>query len=303
MSIFARANLHGVFLGSDRITDYLTLCKPRVVLLMILTAMVGMCLSSAQNFSWVIFFWGNIGIALLASSAAAVNHIVDQHIDCIMLRTKNRPLVQGKVSTRNAIIFSVVLCFLGMFILIEYVNALTAMLTFLTLIGYAGIYTLYLKHKTPQNIVIGGLAGAAPPLLGWVAMTGQIDPGAIILTLIIFLWTPPHFWALAIYRVNDYANADVPMLPVTHGIAFTKLNIVLYTVMLFGMTLMPFAIGMCGLLYLIVAVALNIYFLHYAVRLKRTSDPAVAFGLFRYSIIYLMALFMAMIVDHFVMLL
>lgn len=284
---------------SISLRDYIILCKPRVVLLMILTSMVGMSLAPTAHFSWLIFLLGNIGIALIAGSAASINHLVDQHIDRLMHRTKNRPIVMGKVSPRNAIIFSAVLLIVGLFILIQFVNMLTAILTFLTLVGYAGVYTLYLKHATPQNIVIGGLAGAAPPLLGWVAMTGHIDPGALILLLIIFVWTPPHFWALAIDRVDEYAKADVPMLPVTHGIAFTKLNILLYTILLFAITLLPFAMGMSGWIYLIAAVLLGTRFLYWAIRLMRTDEPGVAMSVFRFSITYLMLLFVALVVDHF----
>lgn len=286
-------------MNNIKTSSYITLCKPRVVLLMILTSMVGMCLSTHDTFSWMIFFWGNLGIALVASSAAVVNHIADQHIDRIMLRTQKRPLAQGSVRTINAAFFSAALCFLGLLILIDYVNFLTAVLSFLTLIGYAGIYTLYLKHKTPQNIVIGGLAGAAPPLLGWVAMTGHIDSGAIVLLLIIFVWTPPHFWALAIHRMDEYAKADVPMLPVTHGIAFTKLHIVLYTILLFFISLLPFVIKMSGWIYLCAAILLGARFLQWAIRLQRTDDRAVALSVFRFSIIYLMLLFVALVVDHF----
>lgn len=279
--------------------DYWILCKPRVVMLMILTSMVGMCLAPTNPFSWTLFFIANAGIALVACSAAAVNHLVDQHIDRMMQRTKNRPIAQGKVTTKNAIIFAAILCVAGMFLLMQFVNTLTAVLTFLTLVGYAGIYTLYLKHATPQNIVIGGLAGAAPPLLGWVAMTGHIDPGAIVLLLIIFVWTPPHFWALAIYRVDDYSKADVPMLPVTHGIRFTKINIVLYTVLLFGVTLLPFAIGMSGWIYLVAALLLGARFLQWTIRLLRSDDAQIAMTVFRFSIVYLMLLFAALIIDHF----
>ncbi|HLB55721.1 MAG TPA: heme o synthase [Coxiellaceae bacterium] len=280
--------------------DYITLCKPRVVMLMILTSMVGMCLATPDHFSWIIFFLGNIGIALVAGSAAAVNHLVDRHIDRLMHRTENRPIAQGTIKTKNAIIFASILFIVGIFILIAYVNLLTAILTFLTLIGYAGIYSLYLKHATPQNIVIGGFAGAAPPLLGWVAMTGHIDPGAIILLLIIFVWTPPHFWALAIYRVDEYAKADVPMLPVTHGIRFTKINILLYTILLFAISLLPFAIGMSGWIYFISAILLGARFLQWAIRLLRTDDAKVAMQVFRFSITYLMILFVALIADRFV---
>lgn len=279
--------------------DYLILCKPRVVLLMILTSMVGMCLARPAHFSWMLFLLGNLGIALVASGAAAINHLVDRHIDRLMHRTKNRPIVTGSVSTKNAIIFATVLCITGMFILIEYVNTLTAILTFAALIGYAGIYTVYLKHATPQNIVIGGLAGAAPPLLGWVAMTGHVELGAIVLLLIIFVWTPPHFWALAIHRVEEYAKADVPMLPVTHGIPHTKTNILVYTIVLFVVTLLPFFIGISSWIYLIAAILLGARFIQWAIRLMRSDDPQIALQTFRFSITYLMLLFVAMVVDRF----
>ncbi|OGT48885.1 MAG: protoheme IX farnesyltransferase [Gammaproteobacteria bacterium RIFCSPHIGHO2_12_FULL_38_11] len=283
----------------NKIKSYLTLCKPRVVLLMILTSMVGMALAPV-HFSWTVFIFGNTGIALMAGSAAAINHLVDRQIDRIMNRTQNRPVAQGTITTRNAILFSIILCAFSLFILINYVNNLTALLTFLTLIGYAGIYTLFLKHKTPQNIVIGGIAGAAPPLLGWVAMTGHIDPGALLLMLIIFIWTPPHFWALAIYRVDEYAKANVPMLPVTHGIYFTKMNIVLYTILLFAITLLPFAINMSGWLYLISVILLNMRFLQWTIRLLYTNKPKIALSVFRFSIIYLMSLFVILLADHFI---
>lgn len=279
--------------------DYLELCKPRVVLLMILTSMVGMALVPSQYFSWFVFVVANIGIALVAFGAAVVNHIVDRHIDCLMRRTEKRPIVQGKVSTKNAMVFSALLSVIGIAILIAYVNVLTATLTFLSLVGYAGIYTFYLKHATSQNIVIGGLAGATPPLLGWVAMTGHIDLNAIWLVLIIFIWTPPHFWALAIYRVEDYAKANVPMLPVTHGIAYTKLNILIYTIILLIVTLLPFFTHLFGWIYFIAAIILNARFIHWAIRLLRTDDPRVGFDLFRFSIVYLMLLFVAMLADRF----
>lgn len=268
-------------------------------MLMILTSMVGMALAPVAHFSWLLFFCGNLGIALLACSAASINHLMDRHIDRVMRRTQHRPIAKGNVSERQAIIFSVVLCVLGLFILIRYVNNLTALLTFLTLIGYAGIYTMYLKHATPQNIVIGGLAGAAPPLLGWVAMTGHVDLGAILLLLIIFVWTPPHFWALAIYRVDEYAKADVPMLPVTHGILHTKKNIFWYTIVLSLVTLLPCLIGMSHWVYLLGVIFLNARFIQLAAKLLCTDEPAVAMSVFRYSIIYLMLLFVLLLVDHF----
>src|SRR3989338_5949894 len=281
--------------------DYVALCKPRVVLLMILTSMVGMGLSTNNHFSWTIFLLGNVGIALVACGAAAINHIVDRRIDQFMYRTQNRPPVTGNVKIKNAIIFAMSLCAAGLFVLIQFVNMLAAILTFCTLVGYAGIYSGYLKHATPQNIVIGGLAGAAPPLLGWVAMTGHIDAGAIILMLIIFVWTPPHFWALAIYRVDEYAKADVPMLPVTHGIAYTKKNIIFYTILLIAITLLPFAIGMSGWIYCVAAILLGARFLQWTIRLMRTDEAVLAMTVFRFSILYLLLLFVALIVDHFML--
>lgn len=281
------------------LSDYLTLCKPRVVMLMILTSMVGMCLAPVAIFSWELFFLGNLGIALMAGSAAAVNHLVDRHIDRLMRRTENRPLAQGSVTTKQAIVFATILCALGLYILIVYVNTLTAILTFLTLIGYAGVYTLYLKHATPQNIVIGGLAGAAPPLLGWVAMTGHVGLGGIVLLLIIFVWTPPHFWALAIDRIEDYKKAKVPMLPVTHGILHTKKNIFWYTIALTMVSLLPFFIGLSHWIYLIAVILLDARFIQLAWRLLQEKDSKSAMPTFRYSIVYLMLLFVALVVDHF----
>lgn len=282
------------------ISAYITLCKPRVVLLMLLTSMVGMCLAPVTHFSWSLFLLGNLGIGLMACSAASVNHLVDRHIDRLMRRTEKRPLVQGSVSTQNAILFAAILCAVGLAILISYVNTLTAVLTFMTLIGYAGIYTFYLKHATPQNIVIGGLAGAAPPLLGWVAMTGHVGLGAIVLLLIIFVWTPPHFWALAIDRVEDYKKAKVPMLPVTHGILHTKKNIFVYSLVLFVVTLLPYFIGLSGLLYLVSAIILGVIFVGMSLKLLRAKDNVLAIPTFKYSIIYLMLLFVALVVDHFI---
>jgi protoheme IX farnesyltransferase len=278
--------------------DLWELCKPRVVALMVLTAMVGMALASPGAIPLNLFFYGNIGIALAAGSAAVVNQLIDRHIDAIMLRTQNRPLVQGGVTTTQAIIWAGILAALSMFLLITQVNSLCAILSFLTLIGYAGCYTVLLKRTTPQNIVIGGAAGAAPPLLGWVAISGQLDPQPLLLMLIIFVWTPPHFWALAIHRIDDYRKAGIPMLPVTHGIPFTKLSELIYTLLLFAVTLLPFVIGMASLIYLISSIILNIIFIHYAWRLYTCEDSNIAMATFRYSIIYLMILFTALLVDH-----
>lgn len=279
--------------------DYIELCKPKVVLLMLLTAVVGMCLALPGAIPIDLLCFGLIGIGLCAGSAAAVNHVVDRHIDAVMLRTHKRPIAKGKLPAHKAVVFAVVLGCIGMAILFMFVNALTAWLTFITLIGYAGIYTGYLKRATPQNIVIGGLAGAAPPLLGWTTVTGELSAQALLLVLIIYTWTPPHFWALAIYRFEDYKKANIPMLPVTHGVAFTKLNIVLYTILLLLVTALPFAIGMSGVLYFVSAMILGGRFLHWSHRLRGSSDPRIAMQTFRYSIVYLMLLFVVLLLDHY----
>ena len=279
--------------------DYIELCKPKVVLLMLLTVVVGMYLAVP---GWVpidLLVASLLGIGLSAGSAAAINHLVDKRIDSIMARTKKRPVAHGRVSTKQALGFALSIGAIGLFILAVFVNMLTAFLTFFTLIGYAGIYTGYLKRATPQNIVIGGLAGAAPPLLGWTAVTNQFDPNALLLVLIIFTWTPPHFWALAIYRFEDYKDAEIPMLPVTHGIPFTKLNIVLYTVLLLLVSLLPYFVGMCGLFYLSGAVILGGRFLYWALVLYRNKKPVTAMYTFRYSIVYLMLLFFFLLFDHY----
>lgn len=281
------------------IAAYITLCKPRVVVLMMITTLVGMCLATHHMLDWHVLLFANLGIALAASSAAAINHVIDRDLDRQMKRTKRRPLVQGEISSAQAYIFAACLCSLAMFILLLFVNVLTACLTFIALFGYALIYTVYLKHATSQNIVIGGLAGAAPPLLGWVAVTGHIDPQSLLLVLIIFIWTPPHFWALAIYRVDDYAKANVPMLPNTHGITYTKWSITLYTFLLFAVTLLPYAIGMLHSLYLVGALILNIIYLCYNLLLQFSSNVKWAIKSFRYSIVYLFLLFILMLVDHF----
>jgi len=280
--------------------DYLVLCKLKVVLLMLITAYVGMALSSSSFLlPWQPLVFGLLGIGLLASSAAAVNHVIDRRIDAIMWRTKLRPVPMGKVSPREAIIFSIILGALGFLILALLVNMLTAILTAFTLLGYAVVYTMYLKRATPQNIVIGGLAGAMPPLLGWTAMTGQMSADAWLLVMIIFVWTPPHFWALAIYRYEEYKKADVPMLPVTHGIEVTKKSILAYTLLLFAVSLLPYVIGMSGNVYLIGALILNVIFVYYALRLKKSEDIIWGMRTFRYSIIYLFVLFIIMFIDHY----
>jgi protoheme IX farnesyltransferase len=267
-------------------------------MLMVLTSIVGMCLAPATSFPIIPLIIGNLGIALVASSAAVLNHIADQSIDKIMGRTQHRPLVKGAVTVKASALFSGILCILGIGILLYYINVLTAVLTGLSLMGYAVFYTRYLKHKTPQNIVIGGIAGASPPLLGWVAVTGSISPLALLLVLIIYIWTPPHFWALAIYRVDDYIKANVPMLPHTHGIAYTKLNIVLYTVLLICVSSLPYFIQMAGIIYIIGISGLNLIFLFYAIALYYHHDNQYAFATFKYSIYYLGGLFLLLLIDH-----
>lgn len=280
--------------------DYKELTKPNVVLLMILTSAIGMFMAVPGMVPLEILVLGNLGIALCAGSAAAVNHLVDQHVDEKMARTHNRPIAQGRVSNTQAALFATVLGGLGMTILFVWINALTAWLTLASLVGYAFVYTMFLKRATPQNIVIGGLAGAAPPLLGWTAVTGEIHGHALLLVLIIFAWTPPHFWALAIHRREEYALVAIPMLPVTHGVAFTKLHILLYTILMFLITLLPFATHMSGPLYLLGAVVLGGGFLYWAIELMRGKNPNAPMETFKYSIIYLMALFVVMLVDHYV---
>jgi len=280
--------------------DYIELCKPRVVLLMILTSLVGMCLAPSPSFPIIPFIGGNLGIAFVAGAAAALNHLADQHIDKIMKRTQSRPLVQGRVSTRHCVFFVSVLAISGTIILLFSTNVLTAILTFISLIGYAVGYTLYLKHATPQNIVIGGIAGAAPPLLGWTAITGSVSADALLLVLIIYVWTPPHFWALAIYRLEDYAKANIPMLPHTHSVAYTKLNIVLYTILLSCVTLLPYFIKMAGLTYLIGVSIINIGFLYWAICLFLNENKWYAIRTFHYSIYYLGILFLLLLIDHYI---
>ena len=281
--------------------DYFELTKPRVVALITFTAMVGMFLSTSSMVPWDVLVFGSLGIALAAGSAAAINHLVDRRIDAIMARTRGRPLPSGHLDTQQVLIFAMIIGAAGLSLLLVFTNLLTAVLTFASLIGYAVIYTMYLKRATPQNIVIGGAAGAAPPLLGWTAVTGQLDPGAFLLFLIIFVWTPPHFWALAIHRYRDYASADVPMLPVTHGIEFTRLHILLYTIILIMITLLPFLIGMSGWLYLVAALVLGGRFLWYAARLYFRRDDRLAMPTFGFSIVYLFGLFTALMIDHYLL--
>tara|TARA_R110000868_G_scaffold69261_1_gene204182 strand:- start:58293 stop:59198 length:906 start_codon:yes stop_codon:yes gene_type:complete len=281
--------------------DYLEMCKPRVVLLMLITAYVGMHLATPGLVSlWIVCF-GLLGIALMAGSAAVINHLVDSKVDAIMARTKLRPIPTGKIDPMNALVFAIVVGLVGFVVLMVLVNTLTAVLTFATLIGYAIIYTMFLKRTTPQNIVLGGLAGAMPPMLGWTAVTGTFEPNSLLLVAIIFIWTPPHFWALAIYRYNEYKKvADIPMLPITHGIPFTKTLILLYTVLLLAVSWLPFVVGMSGLTYFIGATVLGLIFLYYAVKLKINDDPKIGRATFRYSIIYLFILFVFLFVDHYV---
>ena len=279
--------------------DYLELCKPRVVALMLLTMIVGMYLAVPGFIPWVTVLTSLLGVGLCASSAASINHVVDQRIDRIMARTHNRPLVTGRISSKGAIYFATLLGIAGIFVLSYWVNVLTAILTFITLIGYAGIYTGYLKRATPQNIVIGGLAGAAPPLLGWTAVTNQLAPQALLLVLIIFTWTPPHFWALAIHRLEDYKHAEIPMLPVTHGVNYTKLHVLLYTILLFIVTLLPCVVGMSGKIYLFGAILLNARFLYWAILLYKTANTKIALKTFRFSIVYLLMLFVLILADHY----
>lgn len=279
--------------------DYLELTKPRVVALITFTAMVGMLLATPGMVPWEVLVFGSLGIALMAGSAAAINHLVDRRVDAMMARTRHRPLPSGHLESWQVLGFAVIIGLIGLGLLLAFTNPLTAILTFASLIGYAVIYTLFLKRATPQNIVIGGAAGAAPPLLGWTAVTGQVDSGALLLFLIIYIWTPPHFWALAIHRRHDYANADIPMLPVTHGVAFTRLHILLYTILLFLITLLPFLTGMSGWIYLISAVLLGLRFLSYTVRLYATGDDRLAMPTFGFSIVYLFGLFAALMLDHY----
>ena len=279
--------------------EFYELCKPRVVMLLVFTAVIGMFLATPGMVPWQPLLFGTLGIGLAASSAAAINQVVDQKIDADMRRTEARPLPKGSLSNTQALVFALVLGIAAMLILTFLVNGLTAWLTLISLIGYAVIYTMYLKHATPQNIVIGGAAGAAPPVLGWTAVTGTIDPNSLLLFLIIFAWTPPHFWALAIHRKEEYAKVDVPMLPVTHGVEFTRLQVLLYTIIMVAVTMMPFATRMSGIVYLVGVSILNAIFLYYAIKMQSGKDPSIPIKTFAYSIIYLMLLFALLLVDHY----
>jgi len=284
---------------NNTIKNYYELCKPNVVLVMLITALVGSLLASKNLAPLSLISFAMLGIGLCASSAAAINQIIDRKADANMNRTENRPIPQGEVSPINASIFALILGSLGAAILVIYVNILTALLTLASLIGYAFVYTVYLKRATPQNIVIGGLAGAAPPLLGWTAVTNSVDPNSLLLVLIIFAWTPPHFWALAIHRKDEYAKENIPMLPVTHGVQFTKLQIILYTIILILVSLLPFVVLMSGIFYLMSALILGAIFLYYSVRLYFNEDNEQAFPTFVYSIYYIFLIFTALLIDHY----
>jgi len=282
--------------------DYYELTKPRVVILIVFTAIVGMFVSVPGWPGATALVLGTLGIGLAASSAAVFNHVLDARVDIQMMRTRGRPLPQGKLTEQAALTFASGLCVISMVILWFLVNPLTAVLTFLSLIGYAVIYTVFLKRATPQNIVIGGAAGAAPPVLGWTAVTNEIHSGALLMFLIVFVWTPPHFWALAIARKEEYAKVDIPMLPVTHGEAYTRLNILLYTILLALVTIMPYLIGMSGLIYLFSAIVLDAFFLYYAIRMYRVpGDEELPMKTFKFSISYLGFLFAAILVDHYLL--
>jgi len=280
--------------------DYYELTKPRVVILIVFTAIVGMFLSVPGWPGIEPIIFGTLGIGMASSAAAVFNHVLDHRTDILMMRTRGRPLPQGKLTVKAALIFASVLCVIAMFILWFLVNPLTAILTFISLIGYAVIYTVWLKRATPQNIVIGGAAGAAPPILGWTTVTNEVTSGALLLFLIVFVWTPPHFWALAIARLEEYAKVDIPMLPVTHGEAYTRLNILLYSILLLLVTIMPYLIGMSGLIYLVAALGLGGYFLYYAIRMYLDhEEEELPMAMFKYSIRYLGLMFTALLVDHY----
>lgn len=284
---------------SQQWRDYYQLTKPKVVALLVLTAWVGMMLAQPGLPRFGLMIAATLGIGLLSAAAAAMNHIVDQRIDAQMARTYNRPVARGRLSTQQAVKFSLLLAGSGFLLLFIAVNPLTAWLTLASLFGYAVVYTMFLKRATPQNIVIGGLAGAMPPLLGWTAMTAEVHAHALLLVMIIFTWTPPHFWALAIHRRDDYAKVNMPMLPVTHGIEFTKSAIFLYTLVLFLVCLLPYLVGMTGAVYLLGSTILNLGFIWYAWQLKFNAKPETAMATFKFSIWHLMVLFLLLLLDHY----
>ncbi|OGO80589.1 MAG: protoheme IX farnesyltransferase [Chromatiales bacterium RIFOXYA1_FULL_46_5] len=284
---------------SQQWRDYYQLTKPKVVALLVLTAWVGMMLAQPGLPKLGLMIAATLGIGLLSAAAAAMNHIVDQRIDAQMARTYNRPVARGRLSTQQAVKFSLLLAGSGFLLLFIAVNPLTAWLTLASLFGYAVVYTMFLKRATPQNIVIGGLAGAMPPLLGWTAMTAEVHAHALLLVMIIFTWTPPHFWALAIHRRDDYAKVNMPMLPVTHGIEFTKSAIFLYTLVLFLVCLLPYLVGMTGAVYLLGSTVLNLGFIWYAWQLKFNAKPETAMATFKFSIWHLMVLFLVLLLDHY----
>jgi len=281
------------------IKSYYLLCKPNVVYMMLICALVGMLLAEDTVSSIPTILIALLGIALCSGSAAAINQVIDRKADAAMTRTDQRPLPQGELSAFHASCFAFIIGILGAVILFLFINTLTMILTLASLVGYAFIYTVYLKRATPQNIVIGGLAGAAPPLLGWASISNTIDPHALLLVLIIFVWTPPHFWALAIYRKDEYAKESIPMLPVTHGVAFTKLQIVLYTIILFIVSILPYIVLMSGGIYLVSAVILSSIFLYYSIKLYFSDDDAIAMKTFNFSIYYIFLIFVALLLDHY----
>ena len=284
---------------SAQLRDFYELTKPKVVMLIVFTAIVGMVLAVPGWPGMTPLVVGSLGIGFAASSAAVINHVLDSRIDVQMSRTHNRPIAQGRLTDLQALVFAFVLCTVSMLMLWFVINPLTAVLTFASLIGYAIIYTVFLKRATPQNIVIGGAAGAAPPVLGWTSVTGEIHSDALLLFLIIFTWTPPHFWALAIAKLEDYERVGIPMLPVTHGEEFTRQHILMYTVLLVLITVVPYLTGMSGLIYLVTAIALGARFLWYAIRMRRDPDKELPMQVFRFSITYLMILFAALLIDHY----
>jgi len=284
---------------AQRARAFYALTKPRVVSLIVFTAVIGMMLATPGAVPLQILVGGTLGIALVAGAAAAVNCLVEQGIDAVMLRTRWRPLPRGELTALQTLVFAGVVGGAGLWILANFVNSLTMWLTLATFVGYAIVYTVILKPATPQNIVIGGASGAMPPVLGWAAVTGEVNTDAMLLFLIIFAWTPPHFWALALYRTADYARAGLPMLPVTHGKEYTRLQVLLYTIILFAVSLLPYAIRMSGLPYLAAACALGAVFLGYAIRVYVAYSDRVARAMFRYSIVYLAALFGALLIDHY----